>query len=1277
MLTKGAIGNLVNRYKAVLKKCNLINTFGSLAVASMLVLGGVGVAGATIHEASGERGKTVADIINTKGANSVQDGDTIKITASHEGDGFQTRDGGYRDWSDKGITFDFNNCTYDVSGEAVESKGYETQGAQLLYDKVAEEYAKNNITFKNGTFTATSNNVLMLINNYINLTIDNMVIDGSKLANAGTGQSTGVATSCLNSYINESKIITTNKDIAVAVIYNNNERYDEGVSMSISDFEIVGKIKMYGDEITTGAYHDLDLKNLTLTNNDFTGNGGALSVETRTANATITDCNFESNKVSGLGGAIYNIGTINFSGSNTFGDAEDAIKANTANGVANDIHNLGTVNVLGGETTIGGGITGDGKVNVKDGTLKFLVDAGASDNTFTIGNNDANSKATLQLSENASFDQTINGKGVATYDYEKGKPEQGKLTVEGATIALDEGKVLEVATIDASALLGDIAIVGEGTVKLTGKSTTKEDVSILPNRADGGFGDYLIDVAELQIGHDADTIAKDEIGNVYGINKETSHADFTADKITITGANGGSAIYINGDSKAAVHIRGFKNGLTLQNVSDGSDYGYVIASNSGGNAYNRVTIDGEGQIDIIGTNRSAIYTAPINGETIIKTSGEDKDVNISTAGISIANANENARKGSTVYASGGVTHIEATKGNVNILAIADREKNDPATVGNRAIGIAEGGTVSLKAGGSVNIEGDITDAVDYSTNSTDTGKLILEGGNLSVKSGTVSGFTGLFEQKGGTVALTTDNGFFGGNVNVTAGLLKYGDIDLSEAPTATATLAVGDALELNNGQVVSVGTPDPSSVSTIAGGSALNVHADGLLIVDIDASVSGDTFTAESGSKIHVVDARSGVNIMDFKNDIDTSNATVSASRLQNITIDKDGIITVEANTESALLLNAIPTEALTSIAENGGDTQSADMGMQFLSRAADGVKYALTEDESIATINEVSRAAVTAGVQNTSLRIADAASNTVLDHLSLAQHDGSKAIHADGADFWAAPMYGNLYTSGMNVAGNSVRGQFGGLALGADLEAGQFLGGKFRLGASINGGGGQSETKGTATSTQNDYDFGGLNFYAGWNSGAFNVIASVGYGFGNHEVEMGLPSGMGMGTAKADIDTTVFTADLRAEYQLKTSWVDVLPHVGIRYTALKTDAHDLSVNGSVLNSVASDTQNIVQFPIGVTLSKDFAFADWNVKPMIDMSVIPAAGDKKATSKVNFAGLDAWDSVNTRIMDSTSWAGTIGVQAEKGNMTFGLNYGVQASSNETDQNVQVKFGWKF
>ena len=38
-MTKRAMGNLVNRYRSVLKKCHLINTFGSLAVAAILVMG--------------------------------------------------------------------------------------------------------------------------------------------------------------------------------------------------------------------------------------------------------------------------------------------------------------------------------------------------------------------------------------------------------------------------------------------------------------------------------------------------------------------------------------------------------------------------------------------------------------------------------------------------------------------------------------------------------------------------------------------------------------------------------------------------------------------------------------------------------------------------------------------------------------------------------------------------------------------------------------------------------------------------------------------------------------------------------------------------------------------------------------------------------------------------------------------------------------------------------------------------------------------------------------
>ncbi len=70
MLTQGAFGNLVNRYRAVLHKCRLINTFGSLAVAAMLVAGGAASAEAVDFGTADNPGKSIiefdgTDIIHT------------------------------------------------------------------------------------------------------------------------------------------------------------------------------------------------------------------------------------------------------------------------------------------------------------------------------------------------------------------------------------------------------------------------------------------------------------------------------------------------------------------------------------------------------------------------------------------------------------------------------------------------------------------------------------------------------------------------------------------------------------------------------------------------------------------------------------------------------------------------------------------------------------------------------------------------------------------------------------------------------------------------------------------------------------------------------------------------------------------------------------------------------------------------------------------------------------------------------------------------------------
>ena len=65
MLTRGAFGNLVNRYRAVLDKCRLINAFGSLAVAAMLVAGGAASAEAVDFGTADNPGKTIIEFDGT------------------------------------------------------------------------------------------------------------------------------------------------------------------------------------------------------------------------------------------------------------------------------------------------------------------------------------------------------------------------------------------------------------------------------------------------------------------------------------------------------------------------------------------------------------------------------------------------------------------------------------------------------------------------------------------------------------------------------------------------------------------------------------------------------------------------------------------------------------------------------------------------------------------------------------------------------------------------------------------------------------------------------------------------------------------------------------------------------------------------------------------------------------------------------------------------------------------------------------------------------------
>lgn len=94
----------------------------------------------------------------------VQNGQTIEVMKDCSGDGIVVQSG-------KNFTVDFNNCTYNIDGTTVGSPTTETNGFQLLKDST--------ITFKNGKLTSTKAKIL--IQNYCNLTLENMELDGSNL----------------------------------------------------------------------------------------------------------------------------------------------------------------------------------------------------------------------------------------------------------------------------------------------------------------------------------------------------------------------------------------------------------------------------------------------------------------------------------------------------------------------------------------------------------------------------------------------------------------------------------------------------------------------------------------------------------------------------------------------------------------------------------------------------------------------------------------------------------------------------------------------------------------------------------------------------------------------------------------------------------------------------------------------------------------------------------------------------------------------------------------
>ena len=148
----------------------------------------------------------------------VKEGGTVTLLKSTTGCGIGTfRAPKEGQIAAKSFTIDFGGFTYTVTDPAVGSTGTETQGFHLEWSGNGD--ANHNVTLKNGTIEAAkgTKNVMMLVQNYCNLTLENLTVDGRNLVN-GWGTYTYVTSNnCGSTTISNSRIIANPGSVAFDV----------------------------------------------------------------------------------------------------------------------------------------------------------------------------------------------------------------------------------------------------------------------------------------------------------------------------------------------------------------------------------------------------------------------------------------------------------------------------------------------------------------------------------------------------------------------------------------------------------------------------------------------------------------------------------------------------------------------------------------------------------------------------------------------------------------------------------------------------------------------------------------------------------------------------------------------------------------------------------------------------------------------------------------------------------------------------------------------------
>lgn len=835
----------------------------------------------------------------------------------------------------------------------------------------------------------------------------------------------------------------------------------------------------------------------------------------------------------------------------------------------------------------------------------------------------------------------INGEGQLTLNGGGAVHKLAVLAQEALTF--QKGKFSSAGTIRA-----DTITIGSGvSLEVTGGTLTSSSSQFFTNSL--GDDGKTTDAGELKAGL---TVT----GGTLVVNDAKWNLDYSKDVAGILSQNGnaGTATFtgelVDSDGQTVTELNAGDVGAGFSATSVNVKVSENIDKNIGSKSISVQT--GETVKVKEGNTVTLFGSANSNGQELVQFENGTGATAVKVAGTlqlggtavsdlqgTISHEVELTSKDATLAVDAGTFHVDTVSG-TGTIEVGNDESAGTLSVAN----LSHEGLIFLdpswKDGEEIE-DGSFLTAEDFAADGKLNAQIVVGQNSTVVFGGTKDDAIKAFKQTGLK---------YGGGIddNVTAVFYTAKAFDISKS--STAVIRVDGSLtsedELPDLEVGSffVAAKGLVMIDGKALGAEPAITAETIKFVE-DSQIRVVNLTKDSAGKLMVATGTLGIDQAVYEND-------GASSAMVTLVLTKEGnILSYETKLKRAedVFVGFSGNSWMNMLYWSGeNDTESADRSARFLSRMSEYGRGSNAVARAVDIGNQAMALAATAGVYNVALDSSKLMNRSLERRMTLADNfDRTKGLTVWADVFGTTNQADSLYGDGgydMDLYGG---------VLGADVEV---VPGAV-LGAALTVGTGDGGSKDAAIDVDNDADFFGLSVYGSHRIGNCNGMIDIGWMHTKSDLSA-TAFGMSIGD---EVKADAFTIGLGAEHLMKFGSVNVVPHVGIRWTRLDVDGYEGAFKTD------DDTMNIFTLPIGVAFSGNLNAGGWKLAPMVDLAVVPSFGDDEAESKVRWQGVS--ETVKSQVVDDAPFQASLGINAQNGNWTIGASYDLGVGGDDRLDNA--------